>query len=270
MFGAPALLLFLLATPALSAQEPSTEKAPTPSKRPAPSPAAPDKEREKVFYRVRIDLVNGEKVIGHVREGKTSERPEGMDFAVAPREAEGAGLRVWYVFGTKSFVFFPHDVVKSVTVLKRLSDLEVKALDEQAEEEARTLHAIREEKMKRLRDLQAAQVEERELMEKLRELARLEEEAATRRERDARFRGLLDLFPPDEGWTPERLVEINRRSVLGVYPTPQEREFVRVYEEWKPAHEAWKRGEVEWPASRPTTEERSGTKEEADGKGRNP
>ncbi len=50
---------------------------------------------------------------------------------------------------------------------------------------------------------------------------------------------LLKKFPPEDGWGKEKLENIKwRRVILGLFPAPEEEEFIEVFEDWEKAWEA--------------------------------
>ncbi len=212
---------------------------------------------EGYHRQVLVHLVNGEKVKGLVRAGTVPEKPGGvLGFVRALPEEDTAGVRLWYVFGTNSYIFLPMELVKSMETVATLSDVEVKELDKKMEEDAARSKAETEARLSALRALQDQQAADHELIATLQNLARLEEEALAVRERDAKWRELLAKFPPEKGWVPERLVQIRTRIVNDVFPSNEEREFVKVYEDWKKAYEAAQSGALVVPAaSRPAREE---------------
>ncbi|HKB14881.1 MAG TPA: hypothetical protein VKF62_02395 [Planctomycetota bacterium] len=226
----------------------------TTTSRPAPPATRP--AAEGYHRQVLVHLVNGEKVKGLVRAGTTPEKPGGvLGFVKAKPEDEKAGIRLWYVFGTNSYIFLPMELVKSIETVATLSDVEVKELDKKMEEDAARTKAENDARLSALRALQEQQAADHELITTLQNLARLEEEAAAAKEKEARMRELLAKFPPDKGWVPERLIQIRTRIVNDVFPSAEEREFVKVYEEWKKAYEAAQSGALGPAASRPAREE---------------
>ncbi|MGH7151186.1 MAG: hypothetical protein ACREIU_10825, partial [Planctomycetota bacterium] len=147
---------------------------------------------------VLVHLVNGEKVKGLVRAGTVPEKPGGvLGFVRANPDDKEAGVRLWYVFGTNSYIFLPMELVKSMETVAHLSDLEVKELDKRMEEDAARSKAETEARLSALRALQEQRAADYELIASLQNLARLEEEAVAARERDAKARELLAKFPPE-------------------------------------------------------------------------
>ncbi len=224
----------------------------------ASRPAAPaTRPTGDAYHRqVLVHLVNGEKVKGLVRAGTTPEKPGGvLGFIKAKPGEETAGIRLWYVFGTNSYVFLPMELVKSVETVATLSDLEVKELDKKMEDDAARSKAEQDARLSALRALQEQQAADHELIATLQNLAKLEEEALAVKEKDAKMRELLAKFPPEKGWVPERLIQIRTRIVNDVFPSAEEREFVKVYEDWKKAYEAAQSGAIVPAASRPARAE---------------
>ena len=229
----------------------------------ASRPAAPATRPTGDGYhrQVLVHLVNGEKVKGLVRAGTTPEKPGGvLGFIKAKPEEEAAGIRLWYVFGTNSYIFLPLELVKRIETVATLSDLEVKELDKKMEEDAARSKAEQDARLSALRALQEQQAADHELIASLQNLARLEEEALAAKEQVAKMRELLAKFPPEKGWVPEKLIQIRTRIVNDVFPSPEEREFVKVYEDWKKAYEAAQSGALGPAASRPAREEAPASK----------
>lgn len=50
---------------------------------------------------------------------------------------------------------------------------------------------------------------------------------------------LLKKFPPEDGWGKEKLENIKwRQVILGLFPSPEEKEFIEAFDEWEKAWEA--------------------------------
>jgi len=50
---------------------------------------------------------------------------------------------------------------------------------------------------------------------------------------------LLKKFPPEDGWGKEKLENIKwRRVILGLFPSPEEKEFIEAFDAWEKAWEA--------------------------------
>ena len=50
---------------------------------------------------------------------------------------------------------------------------------------------------------------------------------------------MLKKFPPEDGWGKEKLENIKwRQVILGLFPSPEEKEFIEAFDEWEKAWEA--------------------------------
>jgi hypothetical protein len=187
---------------------------------------------------VVVRMRNGEKIQGVVKNGRFVERATGLGFSESEREEEGAGIRMWYYDQTNSVMFLPYTMIADCQVLRRLTEVEVKELAQKYEEEERLAkeRAVEADR-KRLADLAAKKQEsgkDRELMDKLGKLTVEQEAEAKLQEAKERGVALLKEFPLEQGWSPERLRDIQIRKVtLGVFPSAQEKRFIEVFEEWK-------------------------------------
>ncbi len=185
---------------------------------------------------ILLELKNGEKIKGIVRNGRFVERDAGLDFVPADKRIPGAGLRIWYYNNTSSYIFIQYKYIKNYRIIRRLSDLQVKEIgDKIREREKREAALARKRARERIeaikRRLRGEKVEEK--LEKLAEkIQESEKEAKARMERAK----LLKEFPPEEGWGPKRIQEINLRKIaLHVYPNEKEKRFIQVFEEWQKA-----------------------------------
>ncbi|HHI67735.1 MAG TPA: hypothetical protein ENJ97_00250 [Planctomycetes bacterium] len=185
---------------------------------------------------ILLELKNREKIKGIVRNGRFVERDAGLDFVPADKRIPGAGLRIWYYNNTSSYIFIQYKYIKNYKIIRRLSDLQVKEIGDKIRERERREAALARKKARERieaikRRLQGEKVEEK--LEKLAEkIQENEKEAKARMERAK----LLKEFPPDEGWGPKRIQEINLRKIaLHVYPNEKEKRFIQVFEEWQKA-----------------------------------
>ena len=56
---------------------------------------------------------------------------------------------------------------------------------------------------------------------------------------EAQRHELLKRFPPKDGWSKEKLENIEwRRVILGLFPSPEEKEFIEVFDAWEKAWQA--------------------------------
>ena len=195
--------------------------------------------RGKTNTMVDVFLKNNEKVRGVVKDGRYVEKASGIGYVVAKRVEPDAGIRLWFVEGAESTVFIPYPQVRSYRVVRTLTELEVKEYEQKSREEAlRKAKEAREAARKRA-ELRDAQASDKELLEKLQKLAG-EEEASQEADKEARaFLKQLAEFSPEDGWTPQRLIEIRRRIAIDLFPTKQERKFIQEFEAWKPAYSWW-------------------------------
>ena len=185
---------------------------------------------------ILLELRNGEKIKGIVRNGRFVERDAGLDFVPSEKRIPGAGLRIWYYNNTSSYIFIQYKYIRRYKIIRRLSDLQVKEIgDKIKEREKREAALARKKARQRIeaikRRLKGEKVEEK--LEKLAEqIQENEKEAKARMERAK----LLKEFPPDEGWGPKRIQEINLRKIaLHVYPNEKEKRFIEVFEDWQKA-----------------------------------
>ena len=170
--------------------------------------------------RVTVKLRNDHKMKGVVKNGRFIEKVDGLHFVPAEMQSEGAGLRVWYYDNTNSYIFLPFEAIASYKIGQRLTDVQLKQIEDKIEQE-------------RLRAEQARQ-------ERLAALARKNGEPATGEqiteddERTKRLLALVEEFPPDAGWSAERRRQIEVRKVtVGAYPNETEQRFLTVFDDWQ-------------------------------------
>jgi hypothetical protein len=81
-------------------------------------------------------------------------------------------------------------------------------------------------------------------------------------------RALLEKFPPTEGWVPNRVKQIEwRKWSLDLFPNAQEKEFLKVYADWKTAYDEWKEANPEAAAEAEKALERFDEKDKEKAKG---
>jgi hypothetical protein len=193
----------------------------------------------KLNVQVLVGLKNGERIQGVVKEGRFVERPDGLDFAETDRMAKDSGIRIWYYDNTTSFIFLPYTAIKEYSIVRRLSDVEVKEIAEKMELEERKASDADSRRRAALAENQAKTQQERGLEEKLEKATSAEDELDAKKSQDARAAALLAEFPPDAGWGPAKLREIQVKKItVGVFPDERSKRFVDVYEEWKAAFDA--------------------------------
>lgn len=110
----------------------------------------------KSHVRVRVRLKNGNRLTGVVKDGRLVERVDGLRFVDADAREAGAGIRLWYSGGTRSYIFIPFDGLKNYEVVQRLSQKQLMQIEvemrmaekhsaERAEAERRAAAASRRE-----------------------------------------------------------------------------------------------------------------------------
>ncbi|HEB51883.1 MAG TPA: hypothetical protein ENI87_01375 [bacterium] len=75
----------------------------------------------KSHVKVVVRLKNGNKLTGVVKDGRLVERVDGLRFVDAQAREPGAGIRLWYTGGTRSYIFVPFESLKTYEVVQRLS-----------------------------------------------------------------------------------------------------------------------------------------------------
>lgn len=83
----------------------------------------------KAHVKVRIRLQNGNRLNGVVKDGRLIERVDGLRFVDANARDAGAGIRVWYSGGTRSYIFVPFASLKDYEVVQRLSQKQLMDLE---------------------------------------------------------------------------------------------------------------------------------------------
>lgn len=230
--------------------------APLAGQSPASRPRSEEPRRQggseplKLNAQVLVRLRNGERIRGLVKGGKFVERAEGLGFADAERVARGAGIRIWYYDGTNSYIFIEYEQIESCSVIRRLTDVEVREISDRMETQAKAdrerLSQIDAARLQALKDKTEGQKKDGELGKKLDDLARKEEDSEKLRKIKEKGEALLKEFPPEEGWGAERLREIQVKKVaIGTFPDSKSRKFVEVYEDWKAAYELRKKEEAD-------------------------
>ena len=200
--------------------------------------------------RVTIWLRNEHRLKGVVKGGRFVERPSGLDFVRAQKQAPGAGIRVWYHDDTDSFIFLPFEAIARYKVGSRLTEVDLKEIVAKI---SRRGAAAGRQRGARAAGRPGVTGSEKPKAEPTGEspAARL-----ARIEREERLLGLLKEFPPDDGWGSEKLAEINRRKVvIGAYPDAESGRFVSVFSDWQQAVEINQRRMAEAEARPPAAGE---------------
>lgn len=85
----------------------------------------------KSHVRVRVRLSNGNRLTGVVKDGRLVERVDGLRFVEAQARDRGAGIRLWYTGGTRSYIFVPFDSLKNYEVVQRLSQKQLMEIEKE-------------------------------------------------------------------------------------------------------------------------------------------
>ena len=205
----------------------------------------------KSHVRVALRLKNGNKLIGVVKDGRLVERVDGLRFVDAQAKDRGAGIRLWYSGGTRSYIFIPFRDLSSYEVLQRLSNKQLIELEQEmqmaerraAAERAAQARAEQQQKADEAGDgkpgkpgEQPAEGGEGEGAEPAE--SKMTPAEAERARQEAVWAELLKKYPPSEGWNEAKRGEISRRQVvIGAVPSKHELEFVERFDEWRMACE---------------------------------
>ncbi|MFK7741054.1 MAG: hypothetical protein AB8H80_12100 [Planctomycetota bacterium] len=83
----------------------------------------------KSHVRVRVRLKNGNRLTGVVKDGRLVEKVDGLQFVDAKARDAGAGIRLWYSGGTRSYIFVPFQSLKNYEIVQRLSQRQVMQIE---------------------------------------------------------------------------------------------------------------------------------------------
>ena len=188
----------------------------------------------RTHVKVRVNLRNGEKLTGVVRNGLFVEKPRGLEFVRAQMTQKGAGIRIWYYNDADGYIFLPYTMIGTYKVIKRLTEVEIAEIREQILQRERQAKAKGAERKKKLKDKQRELREQGSTTKKLAALAAKLKRNKKREAEAKRLLALVEEFPPKEGWGEEKINQINvRRLTIKVFPNEKERRFIEVFEDWK-------------------------------------
>ncbi|MHC4779698.1 MAG: hypothetical protein ACYTFG_14075, partial [Planctomycetota bacterium] len=147
------------------------------------------------------------------------------------------GIRIWFFRQTRGFVFIPYRDVEQLQVVRVLSYRDSKKLFRSIEEQEKKL--LNAEKQARDDEKERSKVrKEFESESREKELARRRGlDATAAEEAKKRRKELMKKFPPGEKWNREKKTQIMVRMIQGINPSPEEKEFYRVFDEWLKAKE---------------------------------
>jgi hypothetical protein len=218
---------------------------------------------ESVFHdRVQLIFKNGQKLSGIVKNHRYAERAEGFDFRSADKTDEGAGLRLWFANPGQNYLFVKYKDIQSVNIVARVSDLEIRELEEKIYQEARAASERDGEELASRRSQRlAGRDAERASEEKAAHDAKKKEKEKAKKAALTSAENLLNRFPPDQGWGEEKKKAIIAKKASHLYPDAEETAFLKLFEDWMKAkalvESAEKGGEVEESADDATGEDES-------------
>jgi hypothetical protein len=219
----------------------------------------------KAHVKVVVRLKNGNRLTGVVKDGRLVERVDGLRFVDAQARDQGAGIRLWYSGGTRSYIFVPFVSLKNYEVLQRLSQKQLMDIENEmqmAEKRAkeREAKAAREAKGSAsgvgesngpapgtLDSNTPGNVDGSTVDGGANEAAKSDagkpdakpvtaDDAASQvaqAKQELAWAQLLRSYPPKAGWNAAKKDEISRRQVvIGVLPSKFELEFVDKFDDW--------------------------------------
>ncbi len=224
----------------------------------AAAPAMALADSSPRHLRVRVTLHNGAKLLGIVRGGVLYEtmRRDGSFVRAAGPNVRGAGFRLWHVADSPGYLWVRYRDVKKFERIALMTPKELHSMESDLRRRAGVIvmpykkpEPVEEGEEPTVPGVEPAPVPDPKtpaIGPPLPPVPPADEADKDAGDADAEPKPetpgerLLRLFPPTEGWLPERRDEIERRKwVLGVFPTPQEKQFLDNYPEWKEAYDAW-------------------------------
>jgi hypothetical protein len=224
--------------------------------------------------RVMVRLKNGNRLQGVVKDGSLVERVDGLRFVEAQAKDRGAGIRLWYTAGARSYVFLPFADFAEYEVMQRLSDKQILDIEgEMQMDERRAAERAAKAAQKAAASappagetspaptaepakVPAAKAAKGDAAKTGNEKTAKEPAAAAAQpgagnEQEKKWFQLMQTYPPDDGWNKARRDEISRRlAVIGAKPNERELAFVEQFAEWEKAA-AHFGVDLEQPASDP-------------------
>ncbi|MBK8096640.1 MAG: hypothetical protein IPK26_06000 [Planctomycetes bacterium] len=124
----------------LAAQQPAAKPAARPTTKPAATEAVDprvQRMREQIrdgkeirsHVRVTVRLKNGNRMQGVVKDIRLVERIDGVRFAKAEADDDGAGVRLWYSDGRNNYVFLPFADLQDYKVQEKLSSVQLREIE---------------------------------------------------------------------------------------------------------------------------------------------
>ena len=181
---------------------------------------------------VTVWLRNKYRLRGVVKGGTFVEKVDGLDFIQADTKTPGAGIRVWYYDNTNSYIFLPFEGIARYKIGARLTEVQIEKIEQRIEERRRSADEKRKAAQVRLKARQGLEGE------KVGGNGETEPARGKSDKEEARLLSLLKEYPPDDGWGPEKIKEIERRKlVIGAFPDDESRRFMEIFEDWMKAVE---------------------------------
>ncbi len=186
--------------------------------------------------RVTVRLRNKSRIKGVVKNGRFVEKVHGLDFVKSDMQTPGAGIRVWYYNNTNSYIFLPFEAITSYKIGARLTQIQIKEIEARIERtQAEALAARKEELARRKSARDKKDAEDEAESEQAEKVAESKAEAAKKKKDDALL-ALLKEFPPEAGWSEDRMREIEQRKMtVGVFPDKKQQRFLEVFPQWQKA-----------------------------------
>ncbi|MFN0206339.1 MAG: hypothetical protein ACKVS6_08485 [Planctomycetota bacterium] len=200
----------------------------------APQSQPSSKPASNIFHdRVQVILKNGQKLSGVVKNHRYAERADGFNFTATEKTAAEAGVRIWFANAGQNYLFVKYKDIDSLKTVARVSDLEVRELEEKIYQEAKAAREKEiEERTAELAQKAAARKAEADSEEKAAEDAKKKEFEKTKKAAVTKAQILMNRFPPSQGWGEEKKKEIIAKKANHIYPEPEETAFLKSYDEW--------------------------------------
>ncbi|MBI3818053.1 MAG: hypothetical protein HY286_05120 [Planctomycetes bacterium] len=207
----------------------------------ASKPAAESRESrpasrgaDDVYHdRVQINLNNGQKLVGIVKNHRYAEHAEGFNFSIADKDEKDAGVRIWFSRPGQNYLFVPYKDIQSVATLARVSELEVRELEQKLYEEAKAQRdAEAEERLGELQKRAANRDGEREADAKAAAEALKKLQLKNKKAAIEKAQHMMDRFPVDQGWGEDKYKAIIAKKAKHLYPDEEESAFLKNYDDW--------------------------------------
>lgn len=218
-------------------QKPATPSASAPAAQSRPASHSESRPSATLVHdRVQISLRNGQKLVGIVKNQKYAERAEGFNFSTTVKSDPEAGVRIWFSRPGQNYLFVAYKEIESLKTVARVSDLEVRELEEKLFEEARAARdAEADARLAELKSRESARDDERDSAARKAEEAKKKEVEKQKKAALDKAQHMLDRFPPDQGWGEEKYKEIIAKKANHQYPDAEESAFVKGFDDWKQA-----------------------------------